>query len=284
MSLYYIFTIDGDWDEYFSTKLSMEERRPGKKTLLSLIKHEIKIARYVRGKMLHFIHTSPVTRKFFIQPELITLWKKIEAGGGSVGVHCHEEDLFNRGKLIDPDAMERSVRSLSEPLRERGLTPISYRGGYLAFCEKVVPILEKNRLLLDFSCSSGRYLHYEGRLIADWRGAPKNYYRICYHDHRKEGDSNVIEIPLGKAKRRALYIDVTPLLDIFLVARHLTKMDKASKKDHVVSLLTHTYEFSSAWKRIRIKLALLICKLFGKFISDKEALDIIEEEKGIKRG
>ncbi len=280
MSLYLIFTVDGDWDGYFSTELSRRERRPNKRNLLSLIKREMKAARSVDGKILHFVHTSPFIRKYFLQPDFVALWKMIEEGGGSVGVHCHEEDLFSHGRLDDPVMMERSVRSVTQPLRDKGLTLISHRGGYLAFCKSVIPILENNGLLLDFSCSSGRYLHYKGRLIADWRGAPKNYYRMCYQDHRKEGESHVVEIPLGKLKRRALYVDITSLLDIWMVARHLAKKERASDSDIIVSLLTHTYEFSSAWKRFRIKAALFICKLYGNFITDREALEIIKQKEG----
>ncbi len=280
MSLYFIFTIDGDWDEYFYTKLPKKARKPDREGLLLLIKREMRAARIIGGKMLHFIHTSPVTRQYFFQSNFISLWKEIEATGGSVGVHCHEEDLFDHGRLEDPVKLEQSIRSLTEPLRKEGIALISYRSGYLAFCKSIIPILEKNGLKLDFSCAPGRYLHYKGRLIADWRGAPKNYYRICYHDHRDEGKSNVIEIPLGKIKQRALYIDITSLLDIAMVARHLAKKDKSFKGNIIVSFLTHTYEFSSLWKRIRIKLALLICRLYGRFITDKEALKIIANKEG----
>ena len=280
MSLYFIFTVDGDWDEYFSTELSKQKRKPNKKKLLNLIRHEIKIARSIGGKILHFIHTSSVAKEYFFQPDFIALWKNIEVAGGSLGVHCHEEDLFSHGRLENPDMLEQSVRSLTEPLRKEGITLISYRGGYLTFSKNVIPILEKNKLFLDFSCDPGRYLHYKGKLIADWRGAPKNYYRMCYRDHCEKGKSNVIEIPLGKIKQRALYIDVTSLLDIAMVVRHLAGKDKTSKGNIMVSLLTHTYEFSSAWKRVRIKAALLICRLYGNFISDKEALEIVAGKKG----
>jgi len=279
MSLYFIFTVDGDWNEYFSTELSEQKRGPDKRNLLGLIKREMKAARFIDGKLLHFVHTSPFNRKYFLEPEFVALWKMIEKGGGSVGVHCHEEDLFSHGKLDDPVKMERSIRSITQPLRDKGLTLISHRGGYLAFCRNVIPILEKYGLLLDFSCSSGRYLHYKGRLIADWRGAPKNYYRMCYQDHRKEGKSHVIEIPLGKLKRRALYLDITSLLDIWMLARHLAKREKSSESDIIVSLLTHTYEFSSAWKRMRIRATLLICKWYGRFLTDRQALEIIRQKK-----
>lgn len=279
MSLYFIFTVDGDWDEYFSTHLSKQDRKPDRPGLIYLIKREIEVSRLIGGKVLHFVHISPVALQYFLKPEFIDIWKKIEASGGSIGVHCHEEGLFSRGRLNDLGMLEQSVSSLTEPLRKEGLTLISYRGGYLTFCKDVIPILERNELFLDFSCDPGRYLHHKGRLIADWRGAPKNYYRMCYQDHRAEGKSNVIEIPLGKIKQRALYIDITSLSDIWKVARRLAKKDKSSKGNIIVALLTHTYEFSSVWKRVRMKAALLVCRLCGSFINDKEALEIIAKEK-----
>ncbi len=280
MGLNFIFTVDGDWDEYFYDKLPKRKRRPNRKHLLGLIKREVKIARSINGKILHFVHTSPVTREYFLQPDFVVLWKKIEKNGGSIGVHCHEEGLFNHGKLEDPSKLEQSIHSITVPLRDKGLNLISYRGGYLTFCKSIIPILEKNGIILDFSCSSGRYLHYKGKLIADWRGAPKNYYHMCYHDHRKEGKSDVVEIPLGKLKQRALYTDITSLRDIWMVARHLARKERAIEGNMIVSLLTHTYEFSSWWKRLKIRAALFICSRYGGFISDKEVLDIIRHKRG----
>ncbi len=279
MSLYFVFTVDGDWDEYFSTRLPKEKRRPDKKRLLDQIKHEIGLARSIGGKVLHFVHTSPVTRQYFLEPDFIALWREMEKGGGSIGVHCHEEELFNNGRLDNPEKLEESIHSITDPLRSKGLHLISYRGGYLTFCKSIIPILEKNGIFLDFSCLSGRYLHYKGRLIADWRGAPENYFRMCYNDHCKEGESGIIEIPLGKLKKRTLYIDIMPLLDIWMVARHLARKGRIAKESIIVSLLTHTYELSSLWKRIRIKTALFICSHYGSFINDKEALNIAKGEK-----
>ncbi|MBU1006665.1 MAG: hypothetical protein KKH08_03635 [Candidatus Omnitrophica bacterium] len=278
MSLYFIFTVDGDWNEYFSIELPKAKRRPDKKNLLRLIKHEIKIAHCIGGKLLHFVHTSPVTRQYFLQPDFIALWKEIQDIGGSIGVHCHEEDLFSHGGLDDLALMEQSIRSLTEPLRNEGLSLISYRGGYLAFCKSIIPILERNGIFLDFSCFPGRYLRHKGKLIADWRGAPKNYYRMCYQDHRKEGKSDVIEIPLGKLKQRVLYFDVTSLFDIWMLARHLAKKERTLKGDIIVSLLTHTYELSSPWKRFRTRIALFLCSLYGKFINDKQIIEIVQKE------
>ncbi|NQT45898.1 MAG: hypothetical protein HQ593_00275 [Candidatus Omnitrophica bacterium] len=282
MSLYFVFSIDGDWDEYFFPKLSEAEREPDKKILLNLIRHEIRISATINNKVLHFVHTSSVAHDFFLQPEFISLWKKIEARGGSVGVHCHSEDLYREGYLYDPEKMEKVITSLTNNLRGKGLNPISYRGGYLTFCEKTIPFLEKNGLFFDFSCDPDRYLWHEGELVADWRGAPDNYYRISYEDHRKPGKSKVIEIPLGTSGKDALYIDITSLKSIWKAARALAKKDKEESGDIIVSVLSHTYEFSSFWKRLRIRSALLICKRYGKFINDREAIEIINTLRGAR--
>jgi|GEM_PF-622103 len=279
MGLYYIFTVDGDWNEYFYSKLSNSARQPDKKTLLDLIKREIRVAASINNRLLHFVHTSAVTPDFFLQPEFISLWREIKARGGSVGTHCHTEDLFHEGRFSDPEKMEKSISSLTGSLVSEEIKPISYRGGYMAFCEKSIPILEKNGLLLDFSCDPGRYLRLEGELIADWRGAPETHYRMSYEDHRKPGNSKVIEIPLGKAGGGTLYIEITSFLSIWKAARALAKKAKEEKKDIIVSVLSHTYEFSSFWKRLKIKLALLICKKYGIFVNDKEALEIINRQK-----
>ena len=283
MSLYLVFTVDGDWGEYFSDQLPQEKRRPDRRGLLDLIKREIDAAGLINGRILHFVHTSPVERQYLLEPDFVKLWKDIEKAGGGIGVHCHEEELFSEGRLEEPEWLEESIRSVADPLRDKGLNLVSYRGGYLAFCKSIIPILEKNNIRLDFSCSSGRYLHYKGKLIADWRGVPEKHYRMSYDDHRREGESKVVEIPLGKVKQRALYIDITPLIRIWRAARELAAKERGMEGDLIVSVLTHTYEFASWWKRLRIKAALLICKHYGRFISDQEALNITEQWNGAEK-
>jgi len=279
MALYYIYTVDGDWDEYFLSNLPDAERQPDKKTLINLVRHEIKLTTFINGRLLHFVHTSSVASDFFLQPEFISLWKDIETRGGNVGVHCHTEDLFHEGRFNDQKKMEKSISSLTSSLADKGINPISYRGGYMAFCEKNIPILEKNGLLLDFSCDPGRYLRLEEEVVADWRGAPGTHYRMSYADHRKRGNSEVIEIPLGKGGGGTLYIETTSLLGIWKAARALAKKAKENKNDIIVSILSHTYEFNSFRKRLKIKSALLICNKYGIFVNDREALEIVNQKK-----
>jgi len=102
---------------------------------------------------------------------------------------------------------------------------------------------------------------------------------MSYEDHRKPGNSNVVEIPLGKGGGGTLYIETVSLVSVWKAARALAKRAKDEKRDIVVSVLSHTYEFSSFRKRLIIKLALLICKKYGIFVSDEEALEIIKQGK-----
>jgi len=135
----------------------------------------------------------------------------------------------------------------------------------MSFSRQVIPILEENNLSLEFSCAPGRHLVYNNVLVADWRGAPENFYRMAYEDHRKPGDSKVFEIPLG------IYIERQSLWSIWKRARQLKKKPGTQ----MVTVLAHTYDFVSARMRLKIKLALSILKIYGKFINVREALELI---------
>lgn len=264
MSLYFVFTIDGDWEEYFYTKLPEEKRRPDKRRMLSLIGQEIKLASDVlNGRFIHFVHTSPRARDFFLRPEFIACWKEIESKGGNVGIHCHEDDPHRAYHFDDMKKMEEAIGFLAEKLDEAGLKSPAFRGGYMTFSPKTIPILEENGIFLDFSCVPGRHLMHGDLLVTDWRGAPDNFYRLSYEDHRKPGDSRVTEIPLG------IYIEIESLFNIWRKARRLRKRGGTV----VVSVLAHSYDFSSFKMRLKLKLALLILKKYGRFINAKEVLE-----------
>lgn len=273
MSLNFVFTVDGDWKEYFRLSLPEERRKPNKNRILPLIDDEMRLAsELLEGKFLHFIHTSPRARDFFLQPDFVSRWKEIEKSGGSIGIHCHEDDPQRAYFAGDADRMEIAIRSLTQRLRGNGLNPIAYRGGYMAFTPKTIPILEENRLFLDFSCEPGRYLYHGNLLVSDWRGAPDNCYQMNYSDHRKPGNSKVYEIPLG----RGFYLENNSLWKIWNSAIAWKK--RANQEDVIVAVLAHTYDFKSFLMRFKIKLALLILKRYGKFVSAKEVSEIIKEK------
>ncbi|MFH1683322.1 MAG: hypothetical protein ABIA67_00420 [Candidatus Margulisiibacteriota bacterium] len=271
--MYFVFTIDGDWDEYFNIKLSDEQRKPKKDQLLALVRHEIELAAStLNGKFIHFVHTSPLAKDSFLKPEFISLWKEVEAGGGEVGIHCHEEDLYQAWHYDNQERMESTIGFEVDELNKNGLSPKTYRGGFMTFSPKVIPILEENGIFLDFSCDPGRHLKYGDSLVSDWQGAPDNFYRMSYDDHRRPGDSKVFEIPLG------IYIEKRSLWSIWRKARKLKK----KKELQILSVMAHTYDFVSWKMRLKIKLALLILKKYGKFIDTVTALNIINEQEQAK--
>ncbi len=263
-----VFTIDGDWDEYFNPHLSEEERRPNLSTLLPLIDKEIELASSViDGKFIHFVHTSPRARDFFLRPEFIKCWKKIENNNGNVGVHCHEDDPRRAYYFNDSGKMKRAISSFTKGLREAGLNPFSYRGGYLAFSPKTIPILEENKIKFDFSCNPGRHLFHGNNLVSDWRNAPTNYYQLDYQDHRREGNSKVIEIPLG------FYIEKESIYSIWKKIRRLKKDSKQGMI--ILSVLAHTFEFASVISRFKIKFTLNLLKRYARFVNVSELEQII---------
>lgn len=280
MSLYYVLTIDGDWDEYFQPAAPSEERQPDKKILMRLLCRQLSATRPAGGKLLHFIHTSETTRHFFLLPKFLAVWRRIQAGGGSVGVHYHHETYGPKG-LSDPlNVMTPGIGVMLDTLRRRHLKVISYRGGYLAFLPEQIPLLETYGFLLDFSCDPGRYNFHDGKVAADWRDAPNFPYRLSYEDHRKPGRSKLTEIPMGKVGKDALYLDTTPLWIVWKTARALARQSRKENKNLVVSILTHTFEFSSWLKWLKILLALWICRFYGTYINDREAFEITRRELG----
>jgi hypothetical protein len=273
--LYFVFTVDGDWEEYFNLSLSEENRKPKAEKLLPLIDREIGLAqKLLSGRFIHFVHSSPRARDFFLKPEFIARWEKIEELGGSIGVHCHEDDPQKAYYFDDRDRMDEAITFLSNGLKKAGLLPISYRGGYMSFSSKVIPALEVNDIHLDFSCDPGRHMIHQGRLpVSDWRGAPDNFYRMDLSDHRKVGGSGVYEIPLGSSNGGRLYFETNSLFRIWRTAKGLAK--RAKKEDVVVSVLAHSYDFSNPMVMFKIKMGLKLLRKYGKFINAQEALEVV---------
>jgi len=275
--LYFVFTVDGDWEEYYNPKLSEEERAPNLKKLLAFIDKEITtVLRIIDGKFIHFVHTSPRARDFFLKPEFISRWKKIEEHKGSIGIHCHEDDPRKAYYFDDQQRMEKAIGYFADGLRHKGLSPLAYRGGYMAFSPKTIVLLEKHEIFLDFSCEPGRYLvHGEKMLVSDWRGSPFNFYRMDYTDHRKPGNSKVFEIPIGSASGGYLYIEMSSIIKMWKIARILKS--KARTREVMVSVLAHTFEFGNYLRALKIRLVLTILKRYANFINAQEALDIVNK-------
>lgn len=278
--LYLIFTVDGDWDEYFYRNLSEEERAPKVDALTTLVQREIEMAgKILRGRFIHFAHTSFRARDFFIKEPFLELWKKLTRNNGDVGLHCHEDDPYKAYYYKDASRMKSVITERAKAFREAGLSIKSYRSGFLGFSNKITEILEKNDIYFDFSCEPGRYLAHKNYIVSDWRGAPEYNYRMDYEDHRKKGSSKVWEIPVGVSKGKYLYFEKSSLKDIEKIAIDLKQRSIIdSKRDIVVSVLSHTYEYASQGRIEDIEAKLTLLKRYGTFIGVKELENILNKK------
>lgn len=278
--LYLIFTIDGDWKEYFDVNLPEEKRLPNVGVMQGLVEQEIEVAmRNLQGRFIHFIHTSPRARNFFLKEPFMKFWRRIIENGGDIGVHPHEDDPHRAYYFQDSSRMKQVISGQVDTLRKQGLDVCAYRGGYLAFFSNLIPILEENGLYFDFSCEPGRYLNDSGSLVSDWRGAPTSLYRMSYQDHRKVGDSGIYEIPVGTSKGDYLYFEKSTPEIIEKVAFDLRERSTKDSRDVIVSVLTHTYEYTSSYEIGNMEEKISLLKKYGRFINLKELRDVIKDSQ-----
>jgi len=266
--LYFLYTVDGDWEEYFDVKLPEEKRMPQCKVMDDLIRQEIRAARKaLSGKFVHFIHTSPRVRDFFFEGSFINLYKTIIAYGGDVGLHCHEDEPYKRYYFRDLPHMRRIISLKIAQLRRYGIKVCAYRGGFMAFTRKLIPILEEAGISFDFSCEPGRYLMHNKTIVSDWRGAPVSLYRMGRLDHRRKGKSSVFEVPVGTVKSQHLYFEKIDPKTLKNVASDLKKQSDKRGQDVTVSVLAHSWEYASGSGRESIEEKLTLLKQYGSFIN-----------------
>jgi len=278
--LYLIFTVDGDWKEYFDINLPEDKRVPRVEVMQGLIEQEIKMAvRNLNGKFIHFIHTSERARTFFLEEPFISYWKQIIDNGGDIGIHCHEDDPYKAYYSQDISRMMKVISEQVSALRRHKLDVCAYRGGYLAFSSDLIPILEENGLYFDFSCEPDRYLTDGEILVSDWRGAPASFYQMSYHDHRKKGDSRVFEVPVGVSGGRYLYFEKSDARTIEEVAYKLKEESGRTGCDIIVSVLTHSYEYASLESINSIEEKISLLKKYGRFINLKELKNRVERRE-----
>ena len=269
--LYFVYTVDGDWAEYFDINLSEEERVPKPDFLQDLIQREIKVAkRNLNGRFIHFIHTSSRARDFFLERSFLRLWKEILKNGGDIGLHCHEDDPYKNYYCQDSSRMKNVIFERVSAFKKAGLAVKCYRGGFLGFSDETPRILEENGILFDFSCEPGRFFTHGKGLVCDWRKAPEHHYRMSYDGYCKSGDSKVWEIGIGASKGRYLYFEKSSLEDLEKVALDLKEKSTENKCDIIVSVLTHTYEYASLEGMRNMESKLSILKKYGSFINLKE--------------
>jgi len=275
--LYFVFTVDGDWDGYFDIKAQDPERAPKADRVQALIRSEIELAaRVLNGRFIHFIHTSPRARDFFLEAPFLKMWEEIVKNGGDTGLHCHEDDPYRNYYYHDSSRMRKVISERAGAFRKAGLDLKCYRSGFLGFSGDIVRILEENDIPFDFSCEPGRFLTHGKTVISDWRGAPESHYRMGYDNHCKPGNSKVWEVPVGASRGKYLYFEKSNLKEIEETALDLKERSVKNKCDIIVSVLTHSHGYSHPEETRGIEKKVSLLKRYGSFINLKELEDIID--------
>ncbi len=266
--LFYVFTVDGDWKGYFDVNLSEKKRLPCVDLMQGLIEQEIRFTKEnLSGKFIHFVHSSPRARDFFLKSPFPELWRKIVKNQGNIGLHGHEDDPQKDYYFDNLEYMRNIVGAQVSAFRERDLSLSSYRGGYMAFSAGLIPVLKENNLGYDFSCEPQRYLMHGKRVVSDWRGSPSSLYEMNLKDHRRKGKSGVYEIPVGYFNGFYLYYEKSNQDILGEICSNLKKISLAESCDIIVSVLTHSWEFETKQDIINLKKKTAVLKEYGEFIN-----------------
>ncbi|MFC1482692.1 hypothetical protein ACFL56_00360 [Candidatus Margulisiibacteriota bacterium] len=269
--LYFVFTVDGDWRDYFWISKPTTQRRPKKKYMLELFDRQFStLNRNLDMKFIHFIHTSPFARSFFYKEPFLTLWQEITHLGADVGIHCHEEIPYRKYYFNDTRRMNRVISQHVKLLRKNDIPVSAYRGGFLAFSSDFIPILKRNKLFFDFSCKPDHYFIHNNKIISDWCGSPRSHYQMSLNDYKKTGRSGIYEIPIGSYKNKFLHFDSAIYNNLRTIGFYLSK--QSQKKDSIVSVVSHSYDFATKKNCHDIEKKITLLKNFGSFVNLEEAI------------
>ena len=138
---------------------------------------------------------------FFVQEDSVCqvgstfsdLWNSLENQGHEIGYHAH-------GLIGLPlEEKQKIITNGIDRLRNLGLHPVSFRAGRYHFDSSYLKILEKNNIKFDSSVIPGQQESSGDRIvISDHVGAPHTPYFPSYENHRFEGDSKILELPINR--------------------------------------------------------------------------------------
>jgi hypothetical protein len=198
-------------------------------------------------KLVDLFDKLGIKATFFIQEDKINqvgtkfanLWRSLAKNGHEIGYHAH-------GIILSPpDERDAIITKGIARLRDVGLNPISYRGGRFHLTGHILQILEKNGMKFDSSVVPGlREVFQDGTERCNHLGAPKKPYFPSLQDHKKQGDSKILELPINRypkfppEKWAGVLGNGTNdeiLFDYFF----------ESQKDKVIIVLLHSWEYLS---------------------------------------
>ena len=151
--------------------------------------------------LLRLFARNNIKATFFVQQDEICqvgtifseLWKSLQNEGHEIGHHAHG---LVRASL---DEKENIITTGIHKLRELGFNPVSFRGGCFHFNSQILRILEKNKMEFDSSVVPGLCETFtDGTLRCDHIGTPRKPYFPSYSDHKVEGESMILELPINR--------------------------------------------------------------------------------------
>jgi hypothetical protein len=117
----------------------------------------------------------------------------LETYGHEIGYHAH--GLIRASIEKKEDILTKGIQRL----RKLGFDPLSFRAGRFHLDSSILSILEKNEIRYDSSVVPGlRECFTDGTVRCDHIGAPHRPYYPSYEDHRKEGNSKILELPINR--------------------------------------------------------------------------------------
>ena len=141
-------------------------------------------------KLKRFVQEDQICRAGTIFKDT---WKSLEKDGHEIAYHAH--GLIGASVQEKENIITQGIKNL----KDLGFNPVSFRGGRFHLNASMIKILEKNGIKYDSSVVVGlRETFDNGTIRCDHIGANPSPYYLSYEDHKKAGDSNILELPINR--------------------------------------------------------------------------------------
>jgi hypothetical protein len=199
-------------------------------------------------RLLEVFSRFGIKATFFVQEDRLCrvgsrfrdLWKSLENDGHEIGYHAH--GLIRASSDEQAEIITSGLRTM----RGLGFDPVSFRAGRYHFSGSLLGVLENNAIKYDSSVVPGLKEHFQdGMVRCDHLGAPHHPYFPSYEDHRSEGRSKILEMPVNRypflpARRSGVLKGTEPLEEV------LFDYFYEIRKDKIIIVSVHTWDGLSA--------------------------------------
>ena len=204
------------------------------------------------GRFVFGAHTGVYCREPFYEEPLLGHYRELVEHGAEIAVYPHEE-IVGEGTIVTSTRhMRKIITEKTQQLRDAGIEPTSYRGGYCAYDPALTAILEEVGIDVDLSAAPGQV---NPQWSEEWADALPSAYYLCAEDpyhgacgHRKSG---VLEIPMGwdgdGTSWAANYLNEDSTLDSMKRTweRILARAEESGEQQ-IVYFMTHLFAVADA--------------------------------------